>query len=242
MTRSRSLTLHMYDDIRSAIIERHTFFVREAKNRLLNQFNDIEGEADRYLEESWEAAMRVPCYGDDPDVGSIAEAVQDAALSHYMLLDDMRMQVRLSMTAAMFHQWDKELREHLEREFRHYVNQDCIDKEIWKATTAAIFHLFEQFGWSVKAQPFFPLIDACNLIVNVYKHGKGTSLIRLHDIYPQYLSDLGIESWTGTLLLDHKWLNVTDADFNAFAGAFEAFWKEIPKQLIYNFPEEPTPA
>jgi hypothetical protein len=221
----------MYDYIRTVIVGRHTFFVREAKKRLLNQFDDIEGEAERYQEEAWQAAMRAPYYGDEPDMGDIAEAVTDDASGHYMLLDDMRKQVRLSTTAAMFHQWDKEIREYLESELRHYLTREWVRKHIWNGKTVDIFDLFEQFGWPVKSQPFYPLIDACNLIVNVYKHGQGAALTRLHNDYPQYLSKIGSKSWTGTLFLDHKWLEVTDANFDTFAGAFEAFWRKMPELL-----------
>lgn len=191
MARRRSLELQMYDYIRTVIVERHIFFARESKNRLLNQFDDIEGEVDRYQEASWQAAMRAPYYDDDPDMGRIAEAVTDDAAGHYMLLDDMRKQVRLSTTAAMFHQWDKELREYLENELRHYLDRGWIKKHIWNGRTVDLFDLFEQFGWSVKAKPFYALIDACNLIVNVYEHGKGAALTRLHNDYPQFLSKLG---------------------------------------------------
>jgi hypothetical protein len=239
MARPRTLELQMYDYIRRSIVARHTFFVREAKSRLLNRFEDIEGEAEHYQEEVWEAAMRAPYYGDDPDMGSIAEDVSNAAAEHYMLLDDMRRQVRLSTLAAMFHQWDKELREYLDNELHHYIERKWIDKHIWNGKTVDLFDLFEQFGWSAKAQPLYPLIDACNVIVNVYKHGKGGALNRLHSEYPQYMSRLGFKSWTGTIFLDHKWLEVSDADFDAFAGAFEAFWREMPERLVYQFPDEP---
>lgn len=238
MARRRSLELQMYDFIRSVTVERHLFFVREAKNRLLNQFDDIEREADHYEQEVWQAAMKAPYYGDDPDMAGIAEAVTDEAVGHYMLLDEMRKQVQLSTTAAMFHQWDKELREYLDKELRHYVDGDWIGKHIWNGKTVDIFDLFEQFGWKVTEQPFYPLIDACNLVVNVYKHGKGNALTRLHRDYPQYMSKVGIETWAGSLYLDHRWLEVTDADFDAFAGAFEAFWREMPDRLIYHFPDD----
>lgn len=228
----------MYDFVRASIIERHTFFVREAKNRLLNQFDDIETEAERYQEEAWQAAMQAPYYGDEPDMGDIAQGVTDAAAGHYMLLDEMRKQVRLSTTAAMFHQWDKELRKYLENELRHYIERDWITKHVWNGKTVEIFDLFEQFGWNVTASPFYKLIDACNLVVNIYKHGKGNALNRLHKTYPQYMSKIGIRSWTGTLYLDHSWLEVTDADFDEFAGAFEAFWTEMPDRLVYHLPDD----
>jgi hypothetical protein len=238
MARRRSLELQMHDYLRVSIVERHTFFVTEAKNRLLNQFNDIEAEAERYQEEAWQAAIQAPYHGDEPDMGDIAQGVTDAAAGHYMLLDDMRKQVRLSTTAAMFHQWDKELREYLDNELRHYLERAWINKHIWNGKTVDIFDLFEQFGWKVTHLPFYKLIDACNLVVNVYKHGKGNALTRLHKDYPQYMSKVGIRSWTGTLFLDHRWLEVTDSDFDDFAGAFEAFWREMPDRLVYDFPDD----
>ncbi|MBL0923222.1 MAG: hypothetical protein IBJ12_01995 [Sphingomonadaceae bacterium] len=241
MAQHRSLELQMYEYSRNVIVERHMFFVREAKNRLLNQFDDIEGEADRYQDEAWQSAMSAPYYGDEPDIGSIAQAVTDDAAGHYMLLDDMRKQVRLSTVAAMFHQWDKELRDYLENELRHYFNGGWIKKHIWNGKTIDLFDLFEQFGWTVRSQPFYPLIDACNLIVNVYKHGKGAALTRLHNDYPHYLSKLGMKSWTAKHFLDHKWLEITDADFDNFAQAFEAFWRAMPERLVYHLPEETAP-
>jgi len=229
--------LQLHDYIRSVIVERHLFFVREAKSRLLTQFDDIEGEAERYQEDAWQAAMQAPYNGEEPDMGDIADAVTSDAAGHYMLLDEMRKQVRLATTAAMFHQWDKELREYLANEFRHYVETKWIDKNIWNAKTVDIFDMFGEFGWHAKQQTFYPLIDACNLVVNVYKHGKGAALTRLHKTYPRYMSKLGVQSWTGTLYLDHRWLEITDSDFDDFAGAFEAFWRAMPERLVYQFPD-----
>lgn len=36
---------------------------------------------------------------------------------------------------------------------------------------------------------YFPKLDACRLVVNVYKHGKGTALNQLRSRYPEYLAD-----------------------------------------------------
>jgi hypothetical protein len=48
---------------------------------------------------------------------------------------------------------------------------------------------FSQFGWDVQALPFYPKLDALQLIVNVYKHGNGRSLTKLRNDYSQYLRD-----------------------------------------------------
>ena len=228
------MQLYLWDGTRRIIIERHSFFVEQAKQRLLNQFTDIEGEADRYEEKAWEAAQSIPCYDGEIDMGDLAESVRDDAISHYVLLDEMRKQVLLSMIAGLFHQWDKELREFIDMEFMHYTTSEWIEKHIWRATTAQIFEILEEFDWKVTEQPFYKLIDACNLIVNVYKHGKGASLKRLHDNYPKYLTREGWESWTGKVYLDHRWLNVSHEDFDKFADAIKSFWRGMPEQLYVN--------
>jgi hypothetical protein len=92
------------------------------------------------------------------------------------------------------------------------------------------------FGWQVKSSTFYPLINACNMIVNVYKHGKGNSLKKLHETYPKYLPDpLGARGlrWGGDLFLDYEWLHIGNDDFDEFANAFDTFWTEMPERCFY---------
>jgi hypothetical protein len=51
------------------------------------------------------------------------------------------------------------------------------------------------------------------------------------------MSKLGVQSWTGTLYLDYRWLEITDSDFDDFAGALEAFWRAMPERLVYHSPD-----
>lgn len=199
------------------------------------QFADIEGEADRFEQAAWERGSSALSSGEG-DLGDVAEWAQDEAVAHFMMLSDLRKQVVLASLAGMFHQWDKDLREFIDMELHHDIKSDWIDDNVWPASTAKIFELIEQFGWKVTGCRFHGLIEACGLIVNVYKHGKGRSLKLLHSKYPQYLSRFGFESLFGKTFVDHRWVNVTDQQFEKFAEAFDDFWSQMPERSYYAGP------
>ncbi|MCQ4437932.1 hypothetical protein NO135_23300, partial [Clostridioides difficile] len=52
-----------------------------------------------------------------------------------------------------------------------------------------IADLLESFGWPLRTTDYFRTLDACRLVVNVYKHGKGKSLDDLRARFPEYLDD-----------------------------------------------------
>jgi hypothetical protein len=230
------LQLYMWHGTRARLLERHKFYVEQVRSRLLAQFIDIEGEADRYEEEVWTALKTMPSYGEH-ELSDLAESARDEAIGHYMQLTELRKQVLLGSIAGMFHQWDKDLRDFLDKELSHNVSREWIDKNLWPAKTTDIFDIFSQFGWDVRSHHFYALINACNIIVNVYKHGKGSSLKLLHQAYPKYLPDPlgahGRRSWGGDLFLDYEWLRVSNDDFEEFAKAIEDFWKEMPERSYF---------
>lgn len=226
------IQLYMCGGNRKIILERHRFYVAEVQRRLLSQFADIEAEAERFEEEAWEQAMQSPSFGDD-DLSAAAEWARDEGIGHYMMLDDLRKQVFLGGIAGMFHQWDKDLREFIDLELLHYIEAEWIDKNVWRASTADIFDMLEQFDWKVRSRPFYPIMDACGLIVNVHKHGKGPSLDRLAKEYPEYLSRTGRDLRFGRMFLDHRWLEASSNHFDLFAQAIESFWTEMPERSYF---------
>jgi hypothetical protein len=88
----------------------------------------------------------------------------------------------------------------------------------------------------VKSLPFYPLLEALQLVVNVYKHGKGRSLNELSDRYARFVVDpakaASYGEWRTTL--DHEWLTVTDDQFDEFAAAISDFWSTMPERLYYD--------
>lgn len=228
----RKAQLYLWDGARRHYLALNDFYVTEMRTRILSQFDDLEGQADRFMNETYERLGRAPGYG-DVDMADITEAAHDEGIAHYQALSDLRKQVLLGGLAGMFHQWDKTVREYLEQELRHDFDGERIEKEIWKATFADLLDVFVQFGWPVKTLPCYATLDALQLVVNVYKHGKGRSLTQLAANYGEYVVD-PLREWMPKGIemgLDHEWLTVTDAQFVAFADAIRAFWTEMPERL-----------
>lgn len=225
--------LYLWSGARAQFLALHQFYVEQMKSRILAQFNDLKAEADNYGKAAYERIGARYGYG-DVDEADVAEAAYDEVIAHYQALTDLRKQVLLGGLAGMFHQWDKTLREHLERELIHYFDREKIEKEVWKVPTADLLDLFEEFGWVVKGLSLYSKIDALQLVVNVYKHGKGRSLTELHSKYPEHVVDpLAAHMPKGFELgLDHEWLTVTDAHFDEFAAAITDFWTAMPERLL----------
>ncbi|MBN9550950.1 MAG: hypothetical protein J0H31_19290, partial [Alphaproteobacteria bacterium] len=151
------------------------------------------------------------------------------------LLSDMREQTRLSVVAGMFHDWDKQLREWLVREIMRSFPGSVTAAKIWSVKFDEIAALLEGFGWNVRSADYFRLLDACRLVVNVYKHGKGPSFDELKSRYPEYLADPfdGVPSvFPKVEFRDHRHLKVTDAQFQAFSDAILRFWRNVPENTF----------
>jgi hypothetical protein len=220
---------------RDILLRRHDFFVTQAKSRLLAQFSDIAGEAERYADAEYERLGAMPGDG-SMDMSDIANMAIERAQVYFCDLDDLAKQTTLSTLAAMYHQWEKTLRDLNERELARFMGRDAATKIAWHTNIGELYSGLALFGWDCRKEAFFPLIDACRLIVNVYKHGKGPSLTELAQKYPQYLRHpfaLADGSIPGVFVQywDHEWLSVTTAQFDEISDAFRSFWNSIPHDL-----------
>jgi hypothetical protein len=221
----------MWGPFRESLIRGHQFYIEQAQRRLLSQFDDIEKEAD----EAGELWLQQNGHRFDPDRHDPAdffESAHDAGIDFYQLLDEMRDRTRLSVLAGMYHEWDKQLRAWLVGEVKHWHRGDAVPFEIWKVDFVKLAELLDGLGWGFRAAPFFEKLDACRLVVNVYKHGDGKSFQDLRESYPEYLqrplSRLG-DGLFGTDFLDYKNLVVSDAQLQEFSDAILEFWRSIPE-------------
>lgn len=155
----------------------------------------------------------------------------------------MREQTRLNVVAGMFHEWDKQLRDWLVGEIQYWHCGDNATLKIWSADFAQIADLLESFGWSLRTADYFRTLDACCLMVNVYKHGEGKSLDELRNSFPEYLGDPFKDfgsTLSGTKYHDHWHLKVSDDQFQAFSEAILAFWRDVPEKVVdYQLVEAP---
>lgn len=225
----------MREPIRQNLIKIHYFYVDQARKRLLSQFENIEAEADSAAEE-W---LEQHNHFFDPDRHDPADfygRAFDASAEFYRLLSDMRDQTRLSVTAGMFHEWDKQLRDWLVREMHNWHCRDGnASKKIWSAEFKEIIDLMESFGWQIRNQDYYEKLDACRLVVNVYKHGSGRSLEELKQNYPEYLDHpfSGVDDIISNMKYsDHTDLKVSEDQFQAFADAIAMFWQDVPENIF----------
>ena len=224
----------MWGPFRQSLIAGHVFYVEQAQKRLLSQFEDIEAEADKAADD-WLARSSNRFDPDRHDSGDFYEAANDAGIEFYGLLSDMRDQTCLSVVAGMFHEWDKQFRDWLVREIQHWHQGCAAAQKVWSADFGQIAELLESLGWNISSADYFRQLDACRLVVNIYKHGKGKSLDDLKQKYPEYLDDPFSGSGGGFSNLehrDHTHLKVSRDQLHAISDAIVAFWRAVPENIF----------
>jgi hypothetical protein len=226
----------MWKPFRQSLISDHLFYVEQAQKRLLSQFDDIENDAKKAAEH-WLEQHR---YRFDPDRHNpedFYESAYDHSIGFYHLLSDMRDQTRLSVVAGMFHEWDKQLRDWLANEIQRLPLWNAAVSTIWSVDFGKIVEFLACLGWTVRGTTYFTKLDACRLVVNVYKHGKGGSLEELKVKYPEYLPDPFKRNGDSLLdfnYLDHTNLAVSDDHIREFSEAIVEFWNNVPTDVCDN--------
>jgi hypothetical protein len=220
--------LYMYSGVRERLLERHRFFVREIKSRVMSHFTDLEIEAQQFADREFQRLGAHFGAGEE-DAG--AELANNRGYEYFELLYDMKNDMQLSALAGMYHRWDKDLRDFIERELNHTVTADSSSEIAWDTDAIATFKLLKGFGWDCNNAPFFQPLQNCRLVVNVYKHGKGRSLTEVARLCPQYL---GAEFPSGAdSNPDHEDLTISPDQFDGFARAIENFWSSFPERLFH---------
>lgn len=223
----------MWEPFRESLITGHKFYVTQAFSRLLSQFENIETEANEAAEDclNQRSAYFDPDRHDPADFYDVAN---DAGIEFYQLLSDMRDRTQLSVVAGIYHEWDKQFRKWLVEEMRHWNRGEQVKARMWAVDIGKIFDLLTSFGWDIRNKEYFAKLDACRLVVNVFKHGDGASLDDLKSKYPEYISnplkDLG--DCDDMERLDHTNLKVSDEQIQVFSEAIIAFWKDVPEEIL----------
>ena len=224
--------IHLMASTRDRYLERNAFYTAEIKARLFVSLANIPGEAEQYRDEAFAAMCKSA--GEEDDIGDLAESAHEQAVDHYNLLTDLKSQMMLATTAGLYHQWERDLRDFLETDLGHYFQRPTLVKEVWHSQIREVFDILKMFGWDCRVESVFPRLDACRLLVNAYKHGKGGSLSELAKRYPEYIPNPIPE--TSALFfefedefLDPSWLDVSETRFDAFSAAIADFWTRFPE-------------
>ena len=217
---------------RPYFLEPHEFYVSEARRRLLSQFGDLTQEA----EEREKQFLEYTAEHFNPDFDDPMAAYEQAyeeGVNYVWSLIEMQETVLLAVTAGMYHQFDKKLREKTIRELSHWCDKEIITPMVWDLNFDQLLKLLEWIGLKIDETDYGDKLKACALVVNVYKHGDGNSHRLLSSTHPEYYPHP-----TGIcgrhINPTHDDLHVTEEQFVEFADAITTFWKAIPEYCYYS--------
>lgn len=224
----------MWESYRQSILRRHEFYVEQALVRLFSQFDNIQEDAFEASEEWLEAQSRH--FGPDRhDPVDLCERANDIEIEFYQLLVDIHERTQLSVVAGIYHEWEKQFRQWTHDEIRRWYRGENVLSKIWSVDVGKLAELFTCLGWNFENESYFPKLNACRLVVNVFKHGDGSSLNQLKQRNPEYLFNPlqnFDDMFSDVNHLDHTALKVSDEHISEFSEAIIAFWKDVPDQIV----------
>lgn len=224
----------MWGPFRHQLISNHKFYVEQASKRLLSQFADIGGEADQFAAK-WLEERQHLFDPDRRDPSDFDEQAYDESIAFFGLLTDMLDSTRLNIIAGMFHEWDKQLRDWLSLELAKANVIAGAKSAIWKVDFVKIIDLLECLNWPVPERDYFATLNACRLVVNVYKHGLGISFNELKANHPQFFrNNFGgaLSAVIANEYLDYTDIKTTDQNLEEFSNAIIAFWQDVPENTF----------
>lgn len=226
--------LMLWPDNRQDLLHRHDFFVEQTKRRVLRGFDDIVDEANEYADAEYERLGSLPSFGGG-DMSDVADTAWDRAVEHFMMLSALRTQTTLGALASLYHQWEKDFRSFLDLSLSGFIAKPRRKALCWGEPIERLFDKLEASGWPLRKTAWYPLIDACRLVVNVHKHGEGPSLEQLVESHPHYFrgpfDTLSGDSDPWRRFVDYRGLAVSEDQFDEIAAALRRFWIEFPEEI-----------
>lgn len=224
------MLIELYDQLRNNLIENNDFYLEQSQIKLLTQFENISHEADEY-EEKWRSDKESYYFNRDPyDSSALYCDSFDASINFYQNLSDLQQNVRFSVIAGMYHRWEKQFRSFLHNQSKWWGCTEQVRNDIWTLPVNKLFMLFKTDEFDTEKQEFFNDFDACRVIVNVFKHGNGSSYRELCKKYPVYLKEnyQGMENNPLPYFIYEPSFNITDNDVDKFSKAISDFWSLLP--------------
>ncbi len=229
----------MWEHDREQLITRHNFYIDQVEKQLLSQFSNLGEKADKY-EKEWRDKAGQNFDPDRHDPAYLYDRAYDEGINFYIMLEEMRNRMRMSVIAGMFHEWDKQLRSWLADEIHHWKHGDRAKEAVWKANFSDIIDLLEGVGCAIKSKEYYLPLDRCRLVVNAYKHGNGGSFDTLKQKHPDFIDNLEDSDNRHIEYADYTYLRVEAAHITEFSTAIIAFWRDIPEDIFddqpLNFP------
>lgn len=205
------------------------------EKRLLPAFHDIDKEAETVSNDKWERFMSRPGTGEE-DPADLAEAAEQAGISHYILLQGIRQGMLNLFAAALYHLFEQQAILFLRKELLCSAEEE----------KPQLFRIEEfkkrmkERGIDVEGFSSWPKVDEVRLVANSVKHAEGSSTRALHEKRPDLFKhpDLGsiqpsfaAPATPVRLPLAGEDVYVSLDDIRQYRDALMEFWRELERQL-----------
>lgn len=225
------IQIYFLEFFRNMYVESHKFYVDESKRRFLGSFKYFDTDFEAF-EKSWLDKNLIEFEGESEEVFNYAAEL--AKINYRENIDYLKQQTIFSIIAGMYHKWEVQLRDWLIENVALGEEREIFKKLLWKENIAFVFDFISSYGWDVKNQDFYKDLNICRMLVNVYKHGNGSSFDELlkHDftfIDEEVQIPLGendINYWHFT---DVK---ISEEHIDKFSSAIISFWSKFPERLM----------
>jgi len=202
-------------------------------NRLLPTFADVEKEADEIIQAEYKRLGSLPA-GEYTawDMGDIAEQAQEAGLSYYQALEDVRQSVSNLAAAALYHMLEQQLLFFHRRQVLHPSEEDSISKLTMRELRKRLL----DGGLDMGSLESWPKVDELRLVANSVKHAEGTSSEQLRKLRPDLFTHPLLQdedsSWLASasrvyLPLAGRDIYITSDDLEGYRAAVVLFWEEF---------------
>lgn len=219
-------------------------FVETYKNRLANQFVNLEEE----VEKATEVYRKEISWYFDPersDPAEFADRERDFAIDYWRTLDLMKYNTYMMTLATLYQIWEQQIRDILYREITRFTKLVDSGKDLqfkdFCTTFGEIKELFSKSDWPPDLITSWDTINELRLVQNVIKHGDGLAAKQLKDIQPTFFRQVG-----DTLIMDlygstlnETALTISDTMIDRYGEALIKFWEEMPTRVHFNIETAP---
>ena len=219
---------------RSWALGQHRALLRGVSDKVLPLFDNakIELEADAFADESFEHLMSQPVDEDSfIDPGDLAVSAMDEGVGRYQDLMFVKGQLQALSVTALYHLWERTLKEFLIRELRFHGFSDR-ESCIQRAGFSGLINDLSALGFDATNQSFFETLETVSLVASVCKHGDGRSFKSLVHKAPDLF--LGQNEWRRQVAIGEpraEDLWITSSKFHELGSAIEQFWRSMPERL-----------
>lgn len=205
------------------------------EHRLLPIFDNLEAEATKIQEETYDELMHLHA-GPDCDPSVPAELAHDAGLDHYMGMCAVRQALLNSFAPILYHTWEQQLLEFHRREVLHPSEQH--DHKLLDLKT--VISRLNERGVDLRKLKSWPVIEELKLVANTTKHADGISATQLKELRPDLFehpstAEFGFPRFPHVRRvyapLSGDDLYVSLNDLRRYGDAVVSFWGELSEAI-----------